>query len=422
MQKRKLLLILLLFIVINTGVQARYLLIYMDNHQTNHLKAYGVVYKYIDLGIGKEAFWLLNYRGGSFVIEDSLEARKLCLTNETSYELFSEGDLKKIEQMIQESNMNKVRLEKAPNIAVYIPPATSPWDDAVSLALEYADIRYDKIYDEDILKGKLSNYDWLHLHHEDFTGQFDKFHRSFKNAAWYIRNVRTFTENARRLGFNTVAELKLAVAIKIRDFVEQGGFMFAMCSAPEALDIALAAEGINIVSPVIDGTPLTPNYNDKLDYSKTFAFTNFKVYSDPNFNPKSDIDAIWVNTPQRKQTQDFELFEFSARFDPIPSILTQNHTRIVRAFFGLTTSFNYHTIKDNVIIMGKELGYDRAKYIYGTYGEGFFTFYGGHDPEDYMHHVGAEPTNLNYHKNSPGYRLILNNILFPATRQKELKT
>jgi hypothetical protein len=413
----------IIFILLLYSVSySKYLLINMDNHQTNHIKAYGVIYKYIDNKIGNEAYWLLNYRGGSFVIEDSLEARKLVLTNEASYQNFSEQDLHDFEELAKESNMNKIRLEKAPKIAVYIPPATSPWDDAVSIALEYSDIRYDKIYDEDILKGKLSDYDWLHLHHEDFTGQFDKFHRSFKNAAWYIKNVRTFTESARSLGFNTVAELKLAVAKQIRSFVENGGFMFAMCSAPESLDIALAAEGINIVSPVIDGTPLTPNYNAELDYSKTFAFTDFKVYSDPNFNPKSDIDAIWVNTPQRKQTYDFELFEFSARFDPIPTILTQNHTRIVPAFFGLTTSFNYHTIKDNVIIMGKELGHARAKYIYGTYGEGFFTFYGGHDPEDYKHLVGAEHTNLNFYKNSPGYRLILNNILFPATKQKELKT
>ncbi len=394
----------------------------MDEEQTNHLKSYGVVFNYLKDNIGEEAYWLLNYRGGSFVIEDNIRARNLCLLNETKYLAITKEELQKIEKIIEENNMYKVKLEKAPKVAVYIPPTSSPWDDAVSMVLEYSNIKYDKIYDEDILNEKLKEYDWLHLHHEDFTGQYDKFWDSYRNSAWYIKKVKTFISEANRLGYKTVAEEKLAVAKKIKEFVFNGGFLFAMCSATDSIDIALAAEGVDIIAPEIDGTPITPNFEKKIDYSKTLAFKDFKIFPDPYFNPRSDIDGAWANTPARKEAKDFELFEFSAKFDYIPSILTQCHTKIVKGFYGLTTSFNLYTIKDDVIIMGKEIGEERAKYIYAPRGKGFFTFYGGHDPEDYQHAIGEEPTNLNLHKNSPGYRLILNNLLFPAAKKEKLKT
>lgn len=423
MNKKKIFIIIFFFIgIIQINCYAFYLLIYMDENQTNHLKSYGTIFNYLKDNIGTEAYWLLNYRGGSFVLEDNLQARNLCLKQETAYTSISKSELSEIEKQIDQNNMYKVKLEKAPRVAVYIPPTNSPWDDAVSMALEYAGVKYDKIYDEDILNDKLSEYDWLHLHHEDFTGQYDKFYASYKDAAWYLKKVKTFVFEANRLGYKTVAEEKLAVAKKIKEFVLNGGFLFAMCSATDSIDIALATEGLDIIAPEIDGTPLTAGFEKKIDYSKTLAFKDFKIYTDAYFNPRSDIDAIWANTPMRKVAKDFELFDFSAKFDPLPTILTQNHTRIVKGFYGLTSSFNLYTIKDDVIIMGKVLGEEQAKYIYAPRGKGFFTFYGGHDPEDYQHAVGESPTNLNLHKNSPGYRLILNNLLFPAAKKEKLKT
>ncbi len=395
------------------------LLIPMDSAQQDHLRAYGVAYHALELGLDTE--WLLNYRGGSFLIQDDPQIREYCEIRGVTYEVLSPSQVQAIYQTIENSNMNRVVLEKAPKVAVYIPPYAEPWDDAVSLALEYAGIPYDRIYDEDILAGKLDQYDWLHLHHEDFTGQFGKFYLSYRNADWYQREVQVLTQLAHKLGYPKVSQLKLAVAKRIRDYVKRGGFLFAMCSAPITLDIALAADGVDIVGSVYDGDPPDPRAQEKLNFNNTLAFQNFKLIMDPMVYEHSDVDVTREAARRGPKTY-FTLFDFSAKFDPVPTILTQDHTRVIKEFLGQDTGFRKSRLKDYVVVMGEVKGTDEAKYIYGSYGKGFFSFLGGHDPEDYQHFIGDPPTDLRFYKHSPGYRLILNNVLFPAAQKQPLKT
>jgi hypothetical protein len=416
--------ILILFLIIIWGgaVSGQSLLIPMDLAQTDHLKAYGIAYWTLEQGINVE--WLLNYRGGSFLTNYFPELEKECLIKGVLYEKLDAAAVNQIYALIEQENMERVLLEKAPKIAVYTPPNKQPWDDAVTLALTYAEIPYDKIYDEEVLAGKLPDYDWLHLHHEDFTGQYGKFYGSFRNAPWYIHDVQVNEALADKLGFKNVPLEKGAVAREIRQYVLDGGFLFAMCSATDALDIALSAEGVDIVDIPFDGTPPDPNYAAKLDFSKTLAFENYRLYTDPNLYEFSDIDIPPSFAPRVRdpETDYFTLFEFSAKYDPVPTMLTQDHVGVVKGFMGQTTMFDRSKIKPSVIIMGEVEGTNEVKYIHGNAGKGTFTFYGGHDPEDYTHAVGDPPTQLELHKNSPGYRLILNNILFPAARKKKLKT
>ena len=400
----------------------QYVLIPMDLTQTDHLKSYGVAYWALDKGINVE--WLLNFRGGSFLIKSFAGLESECLIRGVSVENLDNITVNQIYAIIEQENMERILLEKAPKIAVYTPPNKQPWDDAVTLALTYAEIEYDIVYDIEVIAGKLSNYDWLHLHHEDFTGQYGKFYGSYKNAPWYIQDVQTNEALARELGFSTVPQAKGTVALEIKKYVLDGGFLFAMCSATDALDIALAAEGVDIVDLPFDGDPPGQAFQNKLDYNKTFAFENFRLYTDPNLYEFSDIDVPPSNAPRIRDpnTDYFTLFEFSAKYDPVPTMLTQNHVAVIRGFMGQTTMFHRSKIKPSVIIMGEIEGTDEIKYIHGNAGKGTFTFYGGHDPEDYTHAVGDPPTLLELHKNSPGYRLILNNILFPAAKKKKLKT
>ncbi|MBP7651783.1 asparagine synthetase B [Candidatus Dependentiae bacterium] len=415
--------IIILLLIPISNLFAQHILIPMDEKQTDHLKSYGVAYWSIsEKNSSSKIYWLLNYRDGSFLIPYSEAAvKKLKLTG-VYYEIIDDNKLNDIEITIQEENMDKIELEKAPKIAVYAPSTNNPWDDAVTLALTYAEVPYDKIWDDSILKSGLSEYDWLHLHHEDFTGQYDKFYRSFQSSPWYLNRVAEYRKFALSQGFNSVREEKTAVSKIIKNYVNNGGFLFAMCSAPDALDISLSLEGVDYISQEIDGTPYEPDFMKKIDYTKCLVFENFTVISDPYFNPKSDIDYNWVNTPKRIEDQPFELFDFSAKFDQVPAMLTQNHNKIIKGFFGLTTSFREDKIKRECIIMGKTIGHKCVKYLHRKFGKGTVTYLGGHDPEDYAHQVGAEHTNLSLHKNSSGYRLILNNILFPAAKQKKLKT
>ena len=401
---------------------ASYLLIPMDEDgQKNHLKAYGVTYWVLEHQL--KAKWLLNYRGGSFLISDTEELRKECIIRGVSFEILSNSKAEQILKDISSPSVNQeaVVLEKAPRIAVYAPNTNQPWDDAVTMALTYAEIPYEKIYDTEVLSDALVLYDWLHLHHEDFTGQYGKFYRSFKAAPWYIENKQNAEELAKTLGYSKVSEEKRAVALKIRDFVVGGGFMFAMCSATDSFDIALSATQTDICEPMFDGDPSASNYQSKLDYNNTFAFTNFRLERDPNVYEFSSIDM----TSKRKIEKEldyFSLMEFSAKWDPIPTMLCQNHTQLIKGFMGQTTSFNSEEIKANVLIMGENKTNSEARYIHGIKGKGFFTFYGGHDPEDYQHRVGDAKTELELHPTSPGYRLILNNVLFPAAKKKKQKT
>lgn len=398
------------------------LLIPMDLTQPDHLKAYGVAYWTLKRGINVE--WLLNFRGGSFLIPFFPGLENECLIRGVRSEKIDPVTVNQIFTTIEQENMERVLLEKAPKIAVYTPPNRQPWDDAVTLALTYAEIEYDKIYDEEVLAGKLSEYDWLHLHHEDFTGQYGKFYASFRNAPWYIQDVQVNEQLAAKLGFKNVPLAKGAVARDIKQYVVDGGFLFAMCSAADALDIALAAEGVDIVDVPFDGTPPQRGYQSKLDYSKDLAFENYSLYTDPNLYEFSDIDIPPSFAPRLRDPDSdyFTLFEFSAKYDPVPAMLTQNHVGIIKGFMGQTTMFERSKIKPAVIIMGEIEGSNEVKYIHSNFGKGTFTFYGGHDPEDYTHAVGDPPTQLELHKNSPGYRLILNNILFPAAKKKKLKT
>ncbi|BFN37215.1 asparagine synthetase B [Fidelibacter multiformis] len=403
-------------------LQASVLLIPMDETQANHLKAYGIMYWVLEQGW--EGDWLLNYRGGSFRTDDISSIREVCVIRGVRYEILNESQNQRMEEEIENENMDIVKLEVAPKIAVYTPPNTMPWDDAVTLALTYAEIPYDKLYDSEILQGRLADYDWLHLHHEDFTGQYGKFYRSYKNAAWYIQEVRTQERIAADLGFSKVSELKLAVAEKIRSYVLDGGFLFAMCAATDSYEIALAAHRTDIVPSVFDGDGIDENFEEKMDFDYTFAFENFSIITDPNIYEFSNIDippgydpyAIDMNTDY------FSLFEFSAKWDPVPAMLTQNHESLIRGFMGQTSNFNRELIKKHVLVMGDTPETKRVKYIHGNAGKGTFTYLGGHDPADYRHFVGDPPTNLDLYKNDPGYRLILNNILFPAAKKEKRKT
>jgi len=405
--------------------RATFILIPMDETQTNCLKAYGIAYMALKNGIGVE--WLLNYRGGSFAFPDANLFENECKVRNVKFELIADEQEAAILSQIADPavNMDAVKLEKPPKIAVYSPKNKLPWDDAVTLALTYAEIPYEIIYDEEILRGDLPKYDWLHLHHEDFTGQYGKFYGAFGSAQWYINDVQTQEAMAKKLGYAKVSQMKLAVAQKIRDFVTGGGFLFAMCSAPDSYDIALAAEGIDICQTPFDGDPADPNSNKKLNFSNCFAFTNFTLSMNSLEYAKSNIDATPYRTQRYGITQEndfFTLFDFSAKWDPVPTMLCQDHTKVIKGFWGQTTAFNEDYIKSAVTIMGENKGAHEAKYIHGDYGKGTWTFYGGHDPECYQHRVGDPPTDLSLHPNSPGYRLILNNVLFPAAKKKKRET
>lgn len=417
---KKLLLALLTLLVAGSASAQSKLLIPMDMDQTDHLKAYGIVFW--SLQKGAEVDWLLNYRGGSFIADyDDLLAAE-CRIRGVQFEQV-DGGAASIYALVQseEKNMDVVRLEKAPRIAVYVPPGNQPWDDAVTMALTYAEVKYDKIWDEEVISGKLAQYDWLHLHHEDFTGQHGKFYGSYNGAPWYQAQVRLLEETAKKLGFAKVPELKLAVAQKIKEFVGNGGFMFAMCSATDSYDIALAAQHTDIVDGVLDGDPYDPAFMQKLDFTQTFAFENFQPDPNPFVYEYSNIDVTPAEIGS-EESDYFTLFDYSAKQDPVPSMLTQNHVGVVKGFMGQTTMFHKDKIKKNVTILGERQGTDQVRYLFSNFGRGFFAFYGGHDPEDYQHAVGDPPTDLKLHKNSPGYRLILNNILFPAAKKKKLKT
>lgn len=396
------------------------ILIPMDMSQNNHLKAYGIAFYALQKQIPVK--WLLNYRGGSFLMEDSADVLNTCNIRGVRYENVGSSAVANIMLEIQSANMEVVVLEKEPSIAVYIPPSVLPWDDAVSLALDYAEIQYDRVWDEEVLNGKLNDYDWLHLHHEDFTGQYGKFYGSFRHTTWYQNDVRINEAMAAKLGFDKVWQLKHAVANKIREYVVNGGFLFAMCAAIDTIDIALAAYGVDICDAVFDGDGIDPNYQSKLDFSRTFAFENFTLRTNPYEYEFSDLDASDYVRLKGAEADYFQLFDFSAKYDPVPTMLTQCHTNVVNGFLGQTTSIFKDKIKKSVIILGEAPGQNDAKYMHGNLGKGTFTFYGGHDPEDYQHRVGDPPTILDLHKTSPGYRLILNNVLFPAAEKKQLKT
>lgn len=392
-----------------------------ESSQKNHLKAYGITYWAIEKQY--KASWLLNFRGGSFLLPDASEIKKECQIRGVSFEILSDTETNQVlaEIASPSQNMEVVALEKAPKIAVYTPKGKQPWDDAVTLVLKYAEIPYKEVYDEEVLSDQLLLYDWLHLHHEDFTGQYGKFYANYRNMPWYIEQKKDAEALASKLGFKKVSEEKLAVAKKIRDFVIGGGFMFAMCSATDSFDIALAAEGIDICETMFDGDPSEANYQSKIDFDKTFAFKNFVLERRPERYEFSNIDMTEKRiVPFEKDY--FTLMEFSAKWDVIPSMLCQNHTQLVKGFMGQSTSFDRELIKSNVLVMGECQINGEARYIHSQKGKGFFTFYGGHDPEDYQHRVGDEPTTLDLHPNSPGYRLILNNILFPAAKKKHQKT
>ncbi len=396
------------------------LLIPMDLSQTDHLRAYGLTYR--ALADGQTALWLLNYRGGSFLLEDNSFSRREAARLGVKVEKISTSKRDAIYAKIESSNMEKVVLELAPRVAIYSPPTTQPWDDAVMLALEYAEIEYVTIYDEDVLSGKLADYDWLHLHHEDFTGQYGKFSALYGNQAWYQREKRLSERMATDAGFPSVSEHKKAVARVIRQYVERGGFLFAMCSATDSIDIGLAAEGVDIVESEFDGSPPEPGFQHKLDYAKGFCFENFQLVTSPSIYEFSDIDATNTARLRGEGADYFTLFEFSAKFDPVPTMLVQNHVAVVEGFMGQTTSYYKGFLKDHVTILGEVEGAGEVRYVHGKRGQGTFTFYGGHDPEDYTHRVGDPPTDLSLHVHSPGYRLILNNVLFPAAEKKEQKT
>ena len=416
-------LIFLAFVLMSAGCRAAYLIIPMDESQKNHLKAYGIAYKV--LSEEYEVEWLLNFQGGAFSMRADQTTETLCRLRGVSYYLVSEGQDQGIIERIAlpQVNQDVVKLQKAPKIAVYSPKNKLPWDDAVTLVLTYAEIPYDVVYDEEVLSGVLPLYDWLHLHHEDFTGQFGKFWSQYRNQQWYIDDVRTQTETAHRLGFQKVSQLKLAVVKKIRDFVLGGGFMFAMCSAPDSFDIALAAEGVDICESMFDGDPIDPDAQSKLNYANCFAFKDFHIVTDPYTYEVSDIDVPSSRSRKFNEKNDFfVLFDFSAKWDWIPTMLTQNHSRVIHGFMGQSTAFMKKYLKPEVIVLGENKSAEEVRYIHGTYGKGTWSFLGGHDPEDYSHYIGDPVTDLDLHPNSCGYRLILNNILFPAAKKEKRKT
>ncbi|UCC78807.1 MAG: asparagine synthetase B [Candidatus Zixiibacteriota bacterium] len=422
--KRKILLLSFLSIFAFSEAFGSRILIPMDNSQSDHLKAYGLAYWCLQYGTKVE--WLLNYRGGSFMTEDLSQIEEACRLRGVSYEKISGAEEAQIVKTIEESNMESVLLEKAPKVAIYAPPSrkNEPWDDAVNLALEYAEIPFDIVWDPDVLLGKLNEYDWIHLHHEDFTGQYGKFYAAYRNTMWYKQDKALNETTAHELGFSKVSKLKLSVSEAIHNYVTNGGFLFAMCSATDTYDICRAAHKTDIVPPESDGDGVDPNYKSMLDFQRTYAFENFSIILNPAIYEHSSIDT----SPTRggrtltAESDYFSLFDFSAKWDPVPTMLVQNHTDIVKGFWGQCTGYNKRFIKNNVTILAETPGKEEAKYIHGNIGKGTFTFLGGHDPEDYQHMIGDPPTDLRLHKHSPGYRLILNNVLFPAAKKKERKT
>lgn len=412
----------LALMLLSGHVMAAKLFIPMDaDNQTNHLKAYGIAYAALKGGM--EVDWMLNYQGGSFCMNEADEIEKLCKIRGVNYEVISDAKYISIVEKIANPDFNAdiIKLEKAPKIAVYTPPGKQPWDDAVTMVLTYAEIPYDKIYDDVALEDKLPEYDWLHLHHEDFTGQYGKFWAQYQNTTWFQEDVRNSEAMAKKHGFKKVSQLKLAVAKKIQAFVAGGGYLFAMCSATDTYDIALSAWNTDICEVPFDGDPSSPGAQQKLDYTQPFAFKDFKISQNPYEYEFSDID----NTHYRQVNPDvdyFSLFTFSAKFDPVPTMLCQNHTTTVKGFMGQTTAFRKDVLKTSVLVMGDYKPKNEARYIHGEFGKGTWTFYGGHDPEDYEHQIGDPPTDLSLHPTSPGYRLILNNVLFPAARKKPRKT
>ena len=414
---------ILIFFLMAAGVaQANSILIPMDEKQSNHLKAYGIAYWILKSEM--EVDWLLNYRGGSFMCNYHPAIQNELVVRGVSFEVISSAQTNQIISEIASPALNYdiMKLEKYPRIAVYSPKSKQPWDDAVTLVLTYAEIPYDIIFDEEVMNGQLTKYDWIHLHHEDFTGQYGKFYGQYSNMPWYIEQQQESEAIAQKFGFHKVSQLKLAVVKKTKEFISGGGFLFAMCSATDTYDIALAAEGIDICERMYDGDPADPQAQEKLRFENTLAFSDFRLVRDPYQYEFSDIDNQPNERGLRQDNDYFSLFEFSAKWDPIPTMLTQNHTRVISGFFGQTTGFKMNLIKPDVLVMGENKEIKEAKYLHGILGKGFFTYYGGHDPEDYQHQVGEEPTDLNQHPNSPGYRLILNNVLFPAAKKKKQKT
>lgn len=424
---KKLLAILFLCLFMHSSASAAYMIVQMDDSQKNHLKAYGIAYWVLEKEV--ETWWLLNYKGGSFAFQHTPVFEKLCKKRDVSYKIIPDAQFNKIMSEIgqAEVNMEAMKLEKAPKIAVYTPQENAkgekvqPWDDAVTMVLTYAEIPYETIYDTKVIGDQLTQYDWLHLHHEDFTGQYGRFYKNFHTHAWYRENQRKMETLATDLGYKKVSQLKLGVVKKIEEYVVGGGFMFAMCSATDTYDIALAAEGVDICDKMYDGDPDDPDAQSKLDYSKTFAFKDFELMKNPLVYEYSTIDHS-KNRKVPAEIDYFTLFDFSAKWDPVPTMLTQNHTKTVKGFMGQTTAFLKRYIKSDVLILGENKPAHEARYIHGKVGKGFFTFYGGHDPEDYRHYVNDPETDLNLHPNSPGYRLILNNVLFPAAKKKKRKT
>jgi hypothetical protein len=412
-----------LLLLLSAGrVQAAKLLVPMDGSQRDHLKAYGVAFWALQREVPLD--WLLNYRGGSFLLDHYKTVEQELTIRGVTFQVIADGQANAILAEISdpEVNMEVVRLEKAPRIAVYAPDGFQPWDDAVALVMTYAEIPYQRIYDREIISGVLPQYDWLHLHHEDFTGQYGKFYRNYRNAAWYQTQVQDSEEMASSLGYAKVSEMKLAVASKIRDYVAGGGYLFTMCSGTDSYDIALAAEGVDICTPEFDHDPIDPQAQQKIDFTRSFAFKDFKLVTDPNIYEFSDIDATEIHARIGQPRDFFTLFDFSAKWDIVPTMLCQSHEQVVRGFMGQTTAFRSALVKPGVTVMGENKAQGTVKYIHGEFGLGQWTFYGGHDPEDYQHMVGDPPTDLALHPNSAGYRLILNNILFPAARKKKQKT
>ncbi len=421
MKLKKASLLTVVICCLSFAARASEILIPMDLAQANHLKSYGVAFWLLKQGVAVD--WLLNYRGGSFAVPYNDKIESECKIRGVSYEVLADGQYTAVLTEIAdpEQNMDVMKMEKAPRVAVYSPKTKQPWDDAVTMVLTYAEIPYDIVYDDEILDGKLMQYDWLHLHHEDFTGQYGKFYQSYGSAQWYVEDQADNEARANRRGFKKVSEMKLAVAKTIRDFVFGGGFMFAMCSATDSYDIALAAQNTDICDVMYDHDPQDPNAQSKLDYAECFAFEKFHLRTNPYEYEYSDIDANFGRTVQ-KDLDYFTLFDFSAKWDPVPTMLCQNHTKTVKGFLGQTTAFKKEFVKSSVLVMGQNKSANEARYIHGEYGKGMWTWYGGHDPEDYQHLVGDPPTNLDLHPNSPGYRLILNNVLFPAAKKKKQKT
>jgi len=413
-------LVLVLLVASAGSLRGQHLLAPMDDSQSNHLRAYGLAHWVLQRGEPVE--WLLNYRGGSFLLPDAPAVRREAALRGVTLEPLNASGLAAVRAEIEASNMEAVILEKAPRIAVYTIPGARAWDDAVTLALSYAGIEYDQLWDPEVLGGALSSYDWLHLHHEDFTGQFSKFYLTYAGAAWLQGAVARDRQAAALLGYPDVPSLKKAVAEVIREYVEEGGFLFAMCAATETIDLALAASGVDIAAAYADGDGVDPDAGARLNWDRSFAFEDAELVVDPSMSAFSDIDGHLVNTPLRQQLGTFRLFDFSAKIDPVPSMLTQNHARVIRDFYGLTTSYRRARLKPAVTVLGEEPGAPWVKYIHGNRGKGTWTFLGGHDPEDPQHVIGDPPTDLDLYPHSPGYRLILNNVLFPAAKKKHLKT